>query len=71
MLDDLVILPLLISLAIRMIPREVMDEYRARAESGEKFSRTAKWGVMIFIILLWTGIMAGIVFWILDLSGVI
>jgi uncharacterized membrane protein YkvA (DUF1232 family) len=71
MLDDLVILPLLIGLAIKMIPKEVMEEYRTRAESNEPMHPAAKWGVMIFIIVLWTGVIAGIVYWILDLIGVV
>ncbi|RPJ08350.1 MAG: DUF1232 domain-containing protein [Spirochaetaceae bacterium] len=71
MLDDLIILPLLITLAIKLIPKDVLDEYRKRAQSGEQFSKTAKWSVAIFIIVLWAGVIAALVFWILDLTGVI
>jgi uncharacterized membrane protein YkvA (DUF1232 family) len=49
--DDLVIVPLGIWLAISLIPEELMSEYRAKAEAaGLQISST---GGMIAIILLW------------------
>ena len=56
-LDDLVIVPLGIRLAVQMIPDEVMAECRARAnEAGQRpVSRTG----MVAIVLIWiTGALA-------------
>jgi uncharacterized membrane protein YkvA (DUF1232 family) len=37
-LDDLIVVPLGILLVIRLIPREVMAEHRARAEAAQCFN---------------------------------
>jgi uncharacterized membrane protein YkvA (DUF1232 family) len=50
-LDDLVIVPLGLSLAIALIPAEVMAECRAKA--GEAAARPASRGGTITIIVLW------------------
>ena len=55
-LDDLVLVPLGIALALRMIPQEVMEECRARAraefESGKPVNRV----VAAAIIMVWLSI---------------
>jgi uncharacterized membrane protein YkvA (DUF1232 family) len=57
-LDDLVLVPLGIALAIRLIPRPVLEECRARAremaETGQPFSRA---GAAI-VILIWLALAA-------------
>ena len=50
--DDLVIVPALASAAVKMIPREVMDECRSKAQS-ELRSGHAKWAVAALVILIW------------------
>ena len=50
-LDDLVIVPLGIWLAISLIPDELMAEYRARADDAA--SRPSSKAGMVAIILLW------------------
>lgn len=57
-LDDLVLIPLGIALALRMIPSEVMAECRTRASAeltgGRPFSRVA----VVVIVALWLGLAA-------------
>ncbi len=60
-LDDLVLVPLGIALAIKMIPVEVLVECRERAEAvmaqGKPVNKTAA----VVIILLWAAIIAWVV----------
>jgi uncharacterized membrane protein YkvA (DUF1232 family) len=51
LLDDLLLLPLGIALALKMVPRSVMDDARARAEAftGKPESKTA----MAVIVIVW------------------
>lgn len=53
-LDDLILLPLGIALALRMIPAEVMERCRDRAET-EPFHIPKKWKstAMIGVIFVW------------------
>ena len=57
-LDDLVLIPSGIALALRMIPSEVMAECRTRAAAeltgGRPFSRAA----VVVIVALWLGLAA-------------
>lgn len=53
-LDDLVLLPLGISLALRMIPSDVMEECRAIARSSQADGRRlVSWTAGVFILLIW------------------
>lgn len=51
-LDDLIILPLGIYLAIKMIPRDLMNECRTKAVT-HTFSKRTKWLMAGIIISLW------------------
>ncbi len=51
-LDDLVIVPAGIVLALKMIPKDVYQECRARAESGPIETR-AKWVAFSLIVAVW------------------
>jgi len=51
-LDDLIIIPALISLAIKMIPKEVMDEARRKAEA-EPLILKKNWLFATIFILIW------------------
>lgn len=63
-LDDLVLIPLGVTLAIRMIPPAVMSECRARAQeviaSGKAVSRVAGavivliWLTLVILLAIWT-----------------
>lgn len=59
-LDDLLIVPLGIMLAIRLIPAEVMEELRARAVGQDKPVSMAG---LVIVLLLWVGI--GLAAWML------
>jgi len=68
-LDDLVIVPLGLSLALRMIPGPVLEECRQKARErlgqGRPRSRLAA-GV---IILIWLLLAAGLSLWVIRLLG--
>jgi uncharacterized membrane protein YkvA (DUF1232 family) len=65
-LDDLILLPLLASLAIRLIPSEIMDECKAEAEELWKNGKPKKWYFAIPIIILWGVIIAIILYKIIE-----
>jgi uncharacterized membrane protein YkvA (DUF1232 family) len=68
LLDDLVILPLLIVLAVKLAPKGLLDEYRERAKTETVDSR-AKWGAMAFVIAVWLVILGALGVWIARLAG--
>ena len=63
-LDDLIILPLGILLAVKMIPAEVMEECRAKAgeASPEKKKSSAVIGAVIVVVVWMIIIVAAVVF---------
>ena len=50
-LDDLVILPLLISLSIKLIPAEIIEESREKAENEHQHLKPNKVFAVIFILI--------------------
>lgn len=52
-LDDLVLVPLGVALALRMIPRPVMDECRARAQKLSEEGGPTNWVAASVIIAVW------------------
>lgn len=52
-LDDLIIVPLGISLALRLIPPHVIEENRMKAEDMRKNGKQKNWLVGILFILIW------------------
>lgn len=52
-LDDLVVIPLGILLAVRLIPSNVMEECRVQAESYNKEGKKANWVAGSIIIAVW------------------
>jgi len=52
-LDDLVLIPLGISLALKMIPPEVMADARRKAEENLSGKKPVNWVVGALIIALW------------------
>lgn len=57
-LDDLVLVPLGLALAIRMIPPNVLAESRARAEAELAAGRPVNWGAAVVIVLIWLALAA-------------
>lgn len=52
-LDDLVLVPLLITASIKLIPQIVMLEAREEAAKNPKRMKKNNWVVSIFILFLW------------------
>ena len=52
-LDDLIILPSLVALTIKFIPKDVFDEYRTQAKDMWQNGKPKKWYYAIPIILIW------------------
>ena len=52
-LDDLIILPALVALTIKFIPRDVLDEYRKQAQDMWQDGKPKKWYYAIPIIIFW------------------
>ncbi len=61
-LDDLVLVPLGIALALRMIPAEVLVAARKRAEQELDARRPVNQWIVVLIVLVWVGILALVVF---------
>ncbi|MGC8764703.1 MAG: YkvA family protein [Brevinematia bacterium] len=59
-LDDLIIIPALIILSLRLIPKDIIKEARARAERENIFLRK-NWVAGIIFILIWLSLL-GIIF---------
>ncbi len=68
LLDDLIILPLLILLAVKLTPPGLLDECRRLAATQPVDSR-AKWGMMVFILLVWGILLGAAGLWIARLWG--
>ncbi|MEH7110604.1 YkvA family protein [Bacillus sp. JJ1764] len=52
-LDDLIIVPLGIMLAMKLIPPVVINDHRARAEEMKKAGKPKNWFTAILFILIW------------------
>lgn len=59
-LDDLILLPALIALTVKLIPAEVFEECRSRAEGIWEGMRQ-KWYYAIPFVLIWLAVIALIV----------
>ncbi|UUZ95817.1 DUF1232 domain-containing protein [Paenibacillus sp. P25] len=57
-LDDLILVPLGVYIALRLFPSHVLEEYRAQAEERRKSGKPRNWLTGALIIALW--ILAGI-----------
>lgn len=55
-LDDLIILPLGIMLALRLIPPGVMADCRARARQATAQDRPVVWIAAVVIVVIWVGL---------------
>ena len=55
-LDDLILIPLGIALAIRMIPPDVLAEHRERGRALAAEAKPASWAATAVIILVWLGL---------------
>lgn len=60
-LDDLIILPVMILISIKLIPQQVLLECRIKANQHTEMSKKIGLYAAIFIILIWIGLIAYIV----------
>ena len=60
-LDDLIILPALIALTVKMIPVDVFSRCRAQSEGMWKDGKPKKWYCALPIVLVWLMIIAVII----------
>ena len=63
-LDDLILLPLGISLALKLIPAEIMNECRLKAQEELNGSKPKGWSAAVVIISIWLGVLL-LVYWII------
>ena len=52
-LDDLILLPLLVALTVKFIPKDVFAQYRAQAEELWADGKPKKWYYALPVILVW------------------
>ena len=52
-LDDLIILPALVALTVKLIPADVFEEYRKQAEDLWKDGKPKRWYYALPILLVW------------------
>ena len=52
-LDDLILVPLGIALLIKIIPKDILEECRAKAEADLSRRKPKSWVAAIIIILIW------------------
>ena len=60
-LDDLIILPALVALTVRLIPAEVMAACRAEAEGMWRDGKPVRWYYAVPVVLVWLLILCLIV----------
>ena len=68
-LDDLIITPLGIALALKMIPEDVLAECRQRAQSVAGQDRPTSWRAAVVIIVIWLLAAALVVSIVLQIVG--
>jgi len=61
-LDDLIIVPLGIWLAINLLPKDILDECKIQANEDLKSGKEKNWFAGIFIIVIWILITVWILF---------
>ena len=65
LLDDLLIVPLLISLSIKLIPPQVMAEARQKHQRQAALAKKENWLVAALIVLIWLALL----FWLAQVLG--
>ena len=65
-LDDLVLVPLGITLALKMIPAEVIAECQAQADALIAEGKPVNRAAAVVIILIWLGVVGLVIGWIIN-----
>jgi uncharacterized membrane protein YkvA (DUF1232 family) len=63
-LDDLLLVPLGISAAIKMIPPEVLAECRIKAQLEMDKSKPVNWAAAVVIVLVWVLVLVLVIKWV-------
>lgn len=53
-LDDVLVLPALVALTVKLIPKDIFERYRQEAEGMWENGKPKKWYYAVPIVLLWT-----------------
>jgi uncharacterized membrane protein YkvA (DUF1232 family) len=68
-LDDLILVPLGIRAALKMIPPDVLSECRAKAQIEMSKGKPVNWAAAIAIVAVWVIILVLIVKWVRDIAS--
>ena len=68
-LDDLLIIPVGVLVALKLIPTLVMAESRQRAEAGLDQKMPVGWGFVVVVIVVWGALLALLVRLLLNVWG--
>ena len=60
-LDDLVILPAMVALTLRLVPAEVFERCRTQAEGMWEGSKPKRWSYAVPVLLIWLVLLAWVV----------
>lgn len=60
-LDDVILLPSMVALTLKLIPEEVMERNRSKAENLWKDGKPKKWYYAIPIVIVWITVITVIV----------
>ena len=52
-LDDVILLPVLVALTVRFIPKEVLEENRRKAKTLWNGGKAKKWYYAVPVVLIW------------------
>ena len=53
-LDDVLVLPAVVALTVKLIPKDIFERYRQEAEGLWENGKPKKWYYAVPIVLLWT-----------------
>lgn len=60
-LDDIILLPILIAITIKLIPQDIINKCRLEAENIWENGKSKRWYYAIPIILIWIGLIVLII----------
>ena len=62
-IDDLIILPLMIFISLKLIPKSILDECREKVKNDSELNKKSGIFAAIVIVLIWLGLTGSIIFW--------